>query len=334
MEIKSSVISEVLLIAFLLLASCATIEKKEEAPQQALTPRIYVANESSNSVTVIDAASLKVIATIDALNHSTHDLSVSRDGRWVFATNLASGRLSVIDAEKLETVASIYTGNRAHVVTLTNDNRQAWVANIGENDVSIVDAQNLRVLGTIPVGKGPTGLTFSRDGRFAFVSNGGDKNVAVVETASHRVLKTIPVGNNPHFLVLGPDGRIWGTNTGDNDIFIIDPVTFEKVASFKVGAEPQQIAFGYKGTVGPNAYVTVSSLNKVIMLTSDPKNLRVLGQIDVGQRPNGIWSNPDGTRLYVVHETSDDLRVIDTGTNEVIGTVPVGRKPIRVVVSR
>ncbi len=331
---RSVIVRQVLPVVFLLLASCSAFEKTEETQQQTLTPRIYVANESSNSVTVIDAASLKVIATVDTLNHSTHDLSVSRDGKWVFATNLASGRLSLIDAEKLETVASIYTGNRAHVVTLTNDNRQAWVANIGENDVSIVDAQNLRVLGTIPVGKGPTGLTFSRDGRFAFVSNGGDKNVAVVETASHRVLKTIPVGNNPHFLVLGPDGRIWGTNTGDSDIFIIDPVTFEKVGSFKVGAEPQQIAFGYKGTVGPNAYVTVSSLNKVIMLTSDPKNLRILGQIDVGQRPNGIWSNPDGTRLYVVHETSDDLRVIDTGTNEVIASVPVGRKPIRVVVSR
>ena len=80
----SFIISQVLLTAFLLLASCATIEKKEQAQQQPLTPRIYVANESSNSVTVIDVASLKVIATVDALNHSTHDLSVSRDGKWVF----------------------------------------------------------------------------------------------------------------------------------------------------------------------------------------------------------------------------------------------------------
>src|SRR5689334_5102445 len=126
-------------LIFFVAASCTTVEKKEEVKQQPLTSRIYVANESSNTVTVIDAATLKVIASVDALNHSTHDVSVSRDGNWVFATNLASGRLSVIDAQKLETVASVYTGNRAHVVTLTNDNRQAWVANIGENNVSIVD---------------------------------------------------------------------------------------------------------------------------------------------------------------------------------------------------
>ncbi len=50
--------------------------------------------------------------------------------------------------------------------------------------------------------------------------------------------------------------------------------------------------------------------------------------------PNGIWANPQGTRVFVVHERSNDLRVIDTGTSRVIATVPVGRKPIRVVVTK
>jgi len=316
------------------LAGCAellVLQKEKAAPSG---PRVYVANESSNTVTVIDAITFKVIGTVDAKNSSTHDLSLSRDGKWLFATNLASGRLSVIDTEGLETIASIPTGSRCHVVTLTNDNRHAWVANIAEDNISIVDTTTYRILGTIPVGKGPTGLAFSRDGRFAYVSNQGDKSVNVIETASHRIIKSIPVGTNPHFLVLGPDGRIWGTNTGGNDIYVIDPVTQEKVASIEVGPTPQQISFGFKGTQGPNAYVTVAGLNKVVVISADPKNPERRGQIDVGDRPNGIWANPEGTRLFVVHENSNDLRVIDTGTSQVIATVPVGRKPIRVVVSR
>ncbi len=314
------------------LVGCALLRERERTEQS--RPRIYVANESSNSVTVIDAVTFRVIGTIDAKNHSTHDLALSRDGRWLFATNLASGRLSVIDTEALETIASIPTGSRCHVVTLTNDNRQAWVANIAEDNLSIVDTATYRILGTIPVGKGPTGLAFSRDGRFAYVSNQGDRSVSVIETASHRVIKAIPVGANPHFLVVGPDGRIWGTNTGGNDIYVIDPTTQEKIASFEVGPTPQQIAFGFKGMQGPNAYVTVGGLNKVVAVKADLKDLRVVDQIDVGQRPNGIWANPEGTRVFVGHEVSNDLRVIDTGTSQVIATVPVGRKPIRVVVSR
>ena len=70
------------------------------------------------------------------------------------------------------------------------------------------------------------------------------------------------------------------------------------------------------------------------MLSGDATNLRVLEEIDVGDRPNGIWANPQGTRVFVVHETSNDLPVIDTGTSRVIATVPVGQKPIRVVVSK
>jgi YVTN family beta-propeller protein len=312
-----------------LVAGCAEMQVKEA--DEASRSRVFVANESSNSVTVVDGDSFQVIATVDARNHATHDLAVSRDGRWLFATNLASGRLSAINTRALETVASIATGDRAHVVTLTNDNRQAWVANIGDNTISIVDTSTFRILGTIAVGKGPTGLTFSRDGRFAYVSNQGDKTVEVIDTATHRVLKAIPVGTNPHFLVLGPDGRIWGTNTGGTDIYVIDPATQDKVGSINVGPAPQQIAFGFKGLQGPNAYVTVAGLNRVVVVSADPSNLRILEQIDVGQRPNGISNNREGTRLFVVHENSNDLKVIDTGSSSVLATVPVGRKPIRVV---
>jgi YVTN family beta-propeller protein len=310
------------------LGGCAELQSKEP---EVSGSRVFVANESSNSVTVVDGDSFQVVGTVDSRNHATHDLAVSRDGRWLFATNLASGRLSAINTRALETVASIATGDRAHVVTLTNDNRQAWVANIGENTISIVDTTTFRILGTIAVGKGPTGLTFSRDGRFAYVSNQGDKTVEVIDTASHRVLKAIPVGTNPHFLVLGPDGRIWGTNTGGTDIYVIDPGAQDKIASINVGPAPQQIAFGFKGLQGPNAYVTVAGLNRVVVVSTDPQNLRILEQIDVGQRPNGISGNREGTRLFVVHEVSNDLKVIDTGSSSVLATVPVGRKPIRVV---
>ena len=78
----------------------------------------------------------------------------------------------------------------------------------------------------------------------------------------------------------------------------------------------------------------MGGVSKVVVVGTDLKNLRILEQIEVGQRPNGIAANPEGTRVYVAHEVSNDLRVIDTGTGQSIATVPVGRKPIRVMISR
>lgn len=320
------------LIGVLVLGVFGCVTDPDSLPP--LPQRIYVANESDNSVSVIDADSYKVVGTIDTKNSSTHDLSLTRDGSRLFATNLASGRVSVIDTRLMETIASIDTGNRAHVVTLTNDNKQAWIANIGENNISIVDASTYRVLGTIPVGQGPTGLAFSHDGRFAYVSTQGEKAIKVIETASHQVIKSIPVGANPHFLIVDRQGRVWGTNTGETTIYVIDPETNDIAGTLDVGAKPQQIAFGFKGTKGPLAYVTVGGTDKVVVVYADPKNLKVLEEISVGSGPNGIWANLEGTRLFVGHDKGNDVRVIDTGTSSVIGTVPVGRKPIRVVVSR
>jgi YVTN family beta-propeller protein len=169
------------------------------------------------------------------------------------------------------------------------------------------------------------------------VSNQGDHSISIIDTTSHQVIKTIEVKENPHFLVLGPDSRIWGTNTGKSDIYVIDPVTQDLITSFDVGPNPQQIAFAYKGLSGPYAYVTVGGLNKIAVVSTNVDNMRLLEHIDVGQfagqNPNGIWANPEGTRLFVAHEASNNLLVIDTGTSQVIATVPVGRKPIRVVVS-
>lgn len=314
-----------------LLASCSSFSPP--AQLQVEQTKVYVANESSNSVSVIDGNTFQPLGEIDTLNHATHDLSLSRDGKRLWATNLASGRISVIDTDAMETIASIYTGNRAHVVTLTNDNRHAWVANIGNDTISIIDTTIYRILGTIPVSKGPMGIAFSKDGRLAYVSS-QDKMVNVIDVTAHQVIKRIPVGANPHFLILAPDGRIWGTNTGGQDLYIIDTKTNEVVQTLEVGPAPQQIAFAFKGTAGPNAYVTVAGLNKVVIVSANTDTPAISGQIDVGEGPNGIWANSVGTRLYVGHTGSNDVRILDTGTNKVLATVPVGRKPIRVVASK
>src|SRR5712691_5914708 len=119
------------------LAGCTAVPRQDASTQQPqpapparetpvqLGPRIYVANESSNSVTVIDGVSFTTIGNVDTRNQATHDLVLSRDGWPLFTTNLACRKLSVIDTNALETIATFPTGSRCHVVTLTNDNRYA-----------------------------------------------------------------------------------------------------------------------------------------------------------------------------------------------------------------
>ena len=49
--------------------------------------------------------------------------------------------------------------------------------------------------------------------------------------------------------------------------------------------------------------------------------------IPVGKLPHGIWPSGDGTRVYVGLENEDRIAAIDTLTNKVIATSPIGQAP-------
>jgi len=71
--------------------------------------------------------------------------------------------------------------------------------------------------------------------------------------------------------------------------------------------------------------VTVGGLDVVkVYRTSD---LREVKTIRVGKLPHGAWPSGDGTRIYVGLENEDALAAIDTETNRVIATVPIGQAP-------
>jgi YVTN family beta-propeller protein len=74
---------------------------------------------------------------------------------------------------------------------------------------------------------------------------------------------------------------------------------------------------------GTFAYVTVGGLNevKVYRLT----DFTQVATIHVGNLPHGIWPSGDGTRVYVGLENADRLVAIDTLSNSVIATIPIGQ---------
>jgi YVTN family beta-propeller protein len=320
-----------LALTLLVVAGCAL---QPAGPAVGPANRVYVANESSGTVSMIDAGTMQVVGTVGLGSPGTHDLVLTRDGKTLFATNLATGRLSLIDTTQGAVVASLTTGNRCHSVALTNDERHLWVVNIGDNNISIVDVSSLRILGTIPVGKMPGHIRFSKDGQYAYVTLQGEDSVEVVEVGSHRTLTKIPAGKTPHYLLPSPDGRyMWGGGTGGDDVYVIDVATNQRVAALKVGLKPQHLAFGFRGMVGPLAYVVTETQNEVVVVNADPRELKVLDRIPVGAAPNGVGADRTGTRLFVANQLGNSVSVIDTGTGRAIATIPVGIKPVGVVVS-
>ena len=69
--------------------------------------------------------------------------------------------------------------------------------------------------------------------------------------------------------------------------------------------------------------MTVGGLNQVQVFRTD--DFSKVATIPVGKLPHGIWPSGDGTRVYVGLENDDGLAAIDTLTNKVLATVPIGQ---------
>jgi YVTN family beta-propeller protein len=121
-----------------------------------------------------------------------------------------------------------------------------------------------------------------------------------------------------------PDGKqVWFTlkDIDKTEVFDAHP-PFSILKTINTGpiTNHVNIAHNAKDTF---AYVTVVGLNEVQVFRTD--DFSKIATIPVGKLPHGIWPSGDGTLVYVGLENEDRLVAIDTLTNKVIASTPIGQ---------
>jgi YVTN family beta-propeller protein len=291
---------------------------------------LYVANQSSNSVSVVDTGSNQVIGGSLAVGGEPREIAISPDGNRAYVTNRVSEDIFAIDTRTNQVVGPpIQVGNDPAALAITPDGRRAFVAHLDQGTVSVVDLVANQVVGSpITVGGLPRGIAITPDGSRAYVVCKGSDSVFVIDTATNQVVgPQIEVGESPRSIAITPDGlRAYVTNSAfDDDVSVIDLLTNRTVgAPIEVGDNPSGIAITPDGS---RAYVASESTGSISVVALAAN--QVTGEpIKVGVDPRSIAITPDGSRAYVTNEASGDVSVIDTVANQVIGgPIKVGGTP-------
>jgi YVTN family beta-propeller protein len=125
---------------------------------------IYVTNEDSNNVSVIDRQSGEIAATV-MVGKKPRGISTSKGGERlkVYVANSGSNSISVIDptTNKIENEIPIRFGREPQgiaVASISSEKELIFVANYGSNTVSMVDATTYQELEKIDVGRGPIAI--------------------------------------------------------------------------------------------------------------------------------------------------------------------------------
>jgi YVTN family beta-propeller protein len=202
-----------------------------------------------------------------------------------------------------------------------------WVTVRGENYVSVLDVANYKGTTRIILPNGPEMPTFSPDGKYGYVCSSCNPETEVVSLANHTVIATVQQASPfcPN-IAATPDGlQVWFTlkDIGKTQVFDAHP-PFSILKTLDTGPITNHVNI-VRNTHGQFAYVTVGGLNEVqVFRTSD---FVKVATIPVGRLPHGIWPSGDGSPVYVGLENDDQMVAIDTLTNKVIATVPIGQAP-------
>jgi len=144
--------------------------------------RVYAADQTSNTVSVIDPYNNQLLGVIRLGNPVpgalsplyrgqllVHGLGFSPDSKTVAVVSVGSNSVTLIDTATNAVKATIYVGRSPHEAFFTPDGRELWVTVRGEDYVSVIDPVGMKETRRIQLANGPGMTMFGPDGRYAFV---------------------------------------------------------------------------------------------------------------------------------------------------------------------
>ena len=271
---------------------------------------VYIANQSSHVLSVMDAATRRVSSV--KLRNTPRFVTTSRDGKLVFVSMyedpLTGSGVAVVDAASRKVLRNLNTGVQPYTLSVGPDGR-LWVPIHSRGNIEIYDATGTKFDSRITLLPNPHAVGFSGDLMRAFSPNHESNAVSVIDMNTDEVLKTIPVSKAPHSLAVSPDGRrVIVAGYEANATNLIDAVTLKRSGPVKVGSEPQCVAFAADGE---HAYVVNEGDNTVSVLNG--RTGKVTATVKVGRSPRTVGVSPDGRFAYVSNGGDNTVSVLRVG---------------------
>lgn len=263
--------------------------------------RFYFSSEAEQTLHVVDGRTLQVVKKIP-LTGRPNNIAISRDGRRVYVgIASAPGAIDVIDTATLERVKSIPTKGGIHNVYVTPDGRHIVAGSIAGRLMTVLDQSTEEPLWTLfNEGVRPIAFETNPDGstRRLFVQLSDLHGFAIVDFAQRKEVGRIELPND-----IPPDK--------------VDKGPFNAAPSHGLGVAPDGRTLWV--TSRPNARAYVYSL----------PDLKLLGGVDLGGRPDWVTFTPDSRQVYIATENNDTVVVIDVPSHTEIARIKVGSAPKR-----
>ena len=291
--------------------------------------RIFVTNEKSNNISVIDAETLNVEHTID-VGDRPRGIGLSPDSSELYVAISEENKIVVLDPNSLKILRDFEAGSDPETFGV-HPNGNIYISNEDDAKASVFDPKTGKQLAEIKVGLEPEGVAISPDGKRVIVTSESTNMLHVIKAPENVIESNILIGSRPRAAVFTKSGDIaYATAEISGEVVKVDMNKAKILKTASLGdakAKPKDVILAKDEKT---IYVAGGRANKIIVMDAD--TLEIIKGIPVGKRVWGLAMSGDGQRVFTTNGVSGTVSVIDTGKNEVIKTIEVGKFPWGVVV--
>ena len=315
------------------------------------TNKVYVVNEFSNTVSVIDTNTDAVKSTIN-LGNFPYGIDMNPLNNRIYITNRGSNTVSVLDGSVDIKLDDITVGKSPVGIAVNPSANWIYVTNLDDGTVSVIDGITNDVIETVSVGKTPYGIAVNPLSNQIYVTDIITNTVTVIDGETNEINAKILVGKKPTGLAIdipdkqGENNRLYVANYDSDSVSVIDTVTNKVTSNItSVGDSPVGMAVNaisnklYVSNIASNT-VAVIDTNYISSETGTKNNTALLKEIKVNPTLKTSYSGEDSfvnipadvgfpllasqvtidsfkDRVYVTNTGSNTITIIDGKSNEV-----------------
>ncbi|MFC5910830.1 beta-propeller fold lactonase family protein [Streptacidiphilus monticola] len=289
--------------------------------------RVYVPNTLSDTVTVIDPATYKVIGTI-SVGHEPQHVVPSWDLKTLWVNNDLGNSLTPIDPATGKAGKPVPVHDPYNLY-FTPNGRYAIV--MASNDHALVfrDAHTMKVVKSVPSQcAGVNHADFSPDGTYFIVSCEFSGDLLKVDTERMQVVaeQKIPFnGSMPQDVKLSPDGKTWYVaDMMANGVWTLDGDTFSVPKLLKTGAGAHGL---YVSRDSKYLYISNRGEGSISVLDFATGKLVAKWRIPGGGSPDMGGVSADGKVLWLSGRYNAEVYALSTADGKLLARIPVGDGP-------
>ncbi len=191
----------------------------------AVTPdgkQVLVTNWCSMDLTVVDAATTKVVATIPVGGLHPRGIVVSPDSRTAYVAVMGSDKVVSVDLKTKDVRVFAHTGQGPRHIVMSPDARLLYVTNNDSGTVTEVDRATGRVLRTVKVGAQPRSMAISSDGGALYVVNYASSTMMKIRASDLKILQTVPTDSLPIGITYEPTRKAVWVSAYSGSITVFD----------------------------------------------------------------------------------------------------------------